>query len=1016
MTGADTGRLPTGPGTPSSVPLDYSSLLSKNADTKPVAPGTAGLPQVLDELAELGPPVSESGIQQGSAETAVKTSDPQLGQPDTSSLSPWAYQFSDALLSFMFATPTFQQKMGETLASSTPSESFETSLEFVRQGTAAYTEEEGATITEDLTTSLPTFSPPSDTAVNPLVLWYESMVQAGKEVPKEADAESLAIKEKLSSTDPKELAKVLFELADLKGVDLNADQKQMVEKELKSLAKTLANANAHGGASILDSSLPTLISPVLSQLMGYNANENLSWNDKAILAIAVIHIGAAIGDVNTSVNNVQGPPPQDYVDLSSSDPNQVASVLNKFVTSIPLPPNISTDDLSTFLSNLSDELIASGSIDTMLTTSDPKVIKDILLKNVQSMIAKGSISPEMKHVITQVIIPSLATNIAATSKQNALYQLTSPDANEVTDGMETLTSELPDDLSSVEKNITENYLQALCTALSLVASMRAKMTQEEGAYTSILSQSKLSNIHNQISVANDMYTKEMESIETTYKDQISQMEHAKTMKLLMPLISIVMAIIAVVVTVVCVVVTLFAGPAGVMAAMAAAVALNICITTFISASAPVIVGCVVAIVCAALAFAIALADSITQLATGDSMWTLLAKAMGVTSQGGVAGISLAFQAAIYAIMVAATLGAGLAIIASQAGMTLGKAAVNMATEATSMGLSKLLTSPIGSQIMTIGISVIFSSGVIMLAIQKLVKLMNLDDTESTVVTALLNFIILALLLVAVSGKGAAGMITKPIGAISKAATAVKEGTAMQSIVKTMQEGIKTLAKYANTTVNFTGQETLTQTIKAFANILAKAIETYLSKLAQSIKEASPLKDLKTYFTTMAQKEKDASSGVGATATTVASVAPSAGTSEMSVLATAGYVAKHLMKVLIQMARDGVLGGGGVGALLNALTTLRLALELSTAAYGIKSEQTHMNLQEQLADLQEEIAVISSHQSLMSGLKGVDETALINSIQDSASQNNDLWIQLCQLVTSFITNAGIRLSELTSRAG
>jgi hypothetical protein len=98
-----------------------------------------------------------------------------------------------------------------------------------------------------------------------------------------------------------------------------------------------------------------------------------------------------------------------------------------------------------------------------------------------------------------------------------------------------------------------------------------------------------------------------------------------------------------------------------------------------------------------------------------------------------------------------------------------------------------------------------------------------------------------------------------------------------------------------------------------------------------------------------------------------------------------------------------------------LKIVQMALQITAAAEQYKAAQTQIYFDELLAGLAQETAVLQAMTQFFANLSGLDQNKTISMIMDSAKESYENWVKILELVSSFITDAGERVSDLASKA-
>ncbi len=93
----------------------------------------------------------------------------------------------------------------------------------------------------------------------------------------------------------------------------------------------------------------------------------------------------------------------------------------------------------------------------------------------------------------------------------------------------------------------------------------------------------------------------------------------------------------------------------------------------------------------------------------------------------------------------------------------------------------------------------------------------------------------------------------------------------------------------------------------------------------------------------------------------------------------------------------------------------VGLQVTSAVMQYKAAETEEYFHKMLSVLAEETATLQATSQYFSLLGGIDQTETIQKITESSQEAMENWTKLLKMVSDFITDAGMRISEMTSKA-
>jgi hypothetical protein len=527
----------------------------------------------------------------------------------------------------------------------------------------------------------------------------------------------------MASSDASSVEKTLLSFVDLNALNLTPDQKALVESKIKDLANSIALANFTGGAWPLQS---TLSAVVLAGLIG---PLNLSDEQKAVVSPILATIAEKIAGANDESLTHTPEMSQEYADLTSLDSSKLSALFSSMLDPTTLPTGIDPEAMKNVLSQLATALATSG-VD--IASVDPAAVKSILTKALGDLVASGAISAEDSAAFTQSVLPSVVTNITDITGDQASAMIRSGDPETIKKGL-TIAIGGTDDLPPADQAAVGDYLSALTQALAFIAVIRAEITKLQGQFTQELANAKLSQIGDQIQQAVANATKELEKIAKTQRKSLHQLKKAKFMRIFMPLIMLIVTYIMTIVTVVSIIGAPFTGGASAIASIAATAAL------------------ITALACTMTAMVITVADACCTWSTGKGMMQTICDKAGIKDPALQALVNLAVNMTVIIITTICTLGVGatmipgkLAQIAVETGEEVG---MSVAKEIIASSLKACVSGVMGRVIVSTLIGTLFSSGIVMAGLTKLIKLFCKDEMTAMIVAMVLN---IAMMLAAIA--------------------------------------------------------------------------------------------------------------------------------------------------------------------------------------------------------------------------------------------------------------------------
>ncbi len=1007
MTGTDTANIIPFSKLPTSVPGDYTALLTRQAADFTVMPGPGGSVTVQARTGDsIGATIAEAGLEFARAKKEVKTGDPKLDEPKMAGLGLWSMALATSLTSTLLTPPTLEEMLfGTEVLARKGEESAASSLRYIRQAKMAQAEEEG-------TTEGPQPESPQVLTLDPLSLWVGQMHAVADKGNKTLSSGQKVAASKMKSTSSSDVQEALVSLS-----ELSESQLQPLLPHLSKLADTMSLANVLGGPLVLSSPIGLPITAtLLTTVDAKNAPESL----KAPLGNALYTIGNNIAKLNFEQYAYDRDHSAEYTQLTSQDPTQIATLLQYLVKDLPLPAGVTDAQIQSMLGDLAQELVDTGYASEFAQNPDMTTLTSKLKNKIDDLVAKGKIPAGVAPFVLTTMLPELASKLTAVIRAKLKTDLRSSNPATVGSALKNLTftsSEPPP--KKGEMYMYQNYMQALTAALVFMSQIRSTIISLEGSYEQELSKYQLQNVGIQSQIAVEQMQSKLKDISTKFQDTLSQIESQKWMRIFFPLIAIVVALVALIITVVSFVVTAVTAGAG---------SFSIGLATMADAQ---LIGFVVGIAVSAFSTVLTLADAIVQWASGGqtSMWGELAKAFGIKSKEGIAIFTVIANLIILIIVAILTLGIGLAVVAvkgitlvTKAGAELAEASAEAAAEAaaeTSVeegveetaeltgfaavkevmkqmaknGL-KALQSTVGQQTVSCFIAAMFNGGAITTGIQKLLKLMHLDDKKTAILSMIITVLLMMVITMLASGR---------VPDFKSMKTSVQEF--ITSPLKTITEGL--------------------EAIESWVLDLGKTIFNSINKMAQRAA------DLKAGIKTFLEGLKIAPKVLEAAGKGAQEALQAAHSNAYWVMYNLAKQIKNAFQAILKMSVEGFkpayeaelaesswlvrIIAGMSGPLTHTLKLAQDGMQIATAAIQYQSARTQQQLQEQLSQLELESASLEALVDYFGNLQGVNPEALISAIADSTKSATEQWNDFVKLVDSFFVAAARSVSKATAES-
>ncbi len=1055
------------PGSHESAPWDFSTFLQKTADQREVTLGPGGTAVVVPKDTLFAPPPSQEGIGGAQSKVSVKTSDPKLDEPAFAGLGLWSMQFATTIVNILIGT--MKEQPLDTLSGPSLGESILTTLAYREEALRQALIEEGLISPE---TILGEYTFGENTAIGEregveerqvdiyetsanaaFFAWLETMAVAVSAGLPSLSFETQALLNDIRSDDIGTIKQRLIDMANLSSLDLSPTQEALFISKLEVIATGIAGANEEGGALVLNLTVPGLMIPVFMETVDMSTDTSMTADDKSKLSLALLNICTSLASANfQKATSLQTPSPE-FLALVSGDRQQVGMLLSTIASTMTLPSGVTNKDLIGTIDALTSFLCALNpeQMET-LQSVDQEALTELFSQGLDAAQAAGIISAEVKAQLLTTLVPILADQTASINHVKLIGDLSAKDPATIEKSLTFLTKVSSDkSLNTPTRQIAMTYIQALISALVYLANIRCLMVRMESEFTQELAEAKIAGIENELQIAQKTYTTSLQKVMISYEKNVNAIAKAKLWRVLGPLLSILLAVIMVAVCVALIVATVASGGAAAPGFLA------------VIAAGKGLVALVAATITSTVVLVVVVADAACQWAKGTGMWKMVCEAMGVTNDMAISAISMAFEILLNLVVIIVSAGTYAAVIAIK---TVAKTAVQLTIKAvvsqilTTMAktFAKLFTTmgarAIVQQSMTIAMNCLLSSGLLTKALTALGKVLYKDDSKANTFALVMTLVCMFMLAFAISkvgpkGGAAAATAAKPkapAAATKSFGTAIAQaartaGAALSKIPTKITTAIKQFLKYMKEVMEDIGKATQKYLIslKKFPSSLAKVGKSLFQRVDPA-KVAIIQKNAKNAQET-AQREANKwvkavadTSRSQATATVIGEARMLTGLagglqSLRATLLTIGKGFKNLVLNILdhyeELLAVGKFGKGltGMEKLINRLLFVteqlrltRFALQITAAAMQYEAAKKEEYFHRLLSVLAEDQAMLQAVSQMFMRLGGIDQTETITKITESAQESFENWTRLLQLVSDFIKDAGMRVSEMSTRAG
>ena len=633
---SDTSTPPQVPGASPLGPWDFAQFLRRTAGQQTVVKGAGGAYFVID-TSQTRFTMEEASVQWNPSKTTVKTNDPTLDEPNFAGLGLWSTQFSQTVINIMFGTPEEQNAAIDSISGG---DSLLEALQFQQQAMQTFFEETGI--------EGPGILPKSITTNTAFVEWLTELKSL---IPKDTvflSAEASQILTSMHSSDENTVYAELVDLADLQTLSLTGQQKATIMDRLQKLAKAIAEKNATGGSFVLNLTIPILMQAAFAETIGLSTDITTSKATKEAIFSALSNITSTLSSVNFEKLTNQKPADQTYLALTSGTAQQIIQALTLLTGGYTPPAGVSSSDVSAALSSMANSIASLSPDDRkVLESADRDALTALFSKALDTAAASGVISGDVKAALLASLVPLLVDKTFDVNFAKHSEGLTSTNAATIRTALLALTGIDSDKrLTKTTRTVAMSYIQALIDMLTFMSQVRCFITVSQGELSEKLNKAKIASLDEEIQTSAELYKTQLEKMRKMYEKTLDQLKTQRLMKLLMPLIGIGMAVVMLILAVTILVSSIFSFGAAAGPGATTMAALIVAIVGAISAGVSLVLTCV---------------DSGLQLAGKTSMWTDLAKALGITNATEQAAFIAGFQFLIQLVTVVASGGTILAL-------------------------------------------------------------------------------------------------------------------------------------------------------------------------------------------------------------------------------------------------------------------------------------------------------------------------------------------------------------------
>jgi hypothetical protein len=747
------------PGTSSTAPWDFATFLQKTADQKMVSQGPGGATVVLDKDSLFAPPPSQQGLGDLGAKVGVKTNDPKLDEPMFAGLGLWSMQFATTIINILIGSMKGPSKSVEGLAGD---ESLATTLAYREEALYQALVEEGL-ISPEAEEAAPfsgigsgvesegvseTPLDVNDTNVNAAFFaWFQTLSSAvSAELPPLSE-KTQALLQTIHSTDIGSITQTLTEMANLSSLGLTPTQQVLFATKLQVLATAIAGVNEEGGAFVLNMTVPGLMLPVLMETLDMSTDTTMSADDKGKLSLALLNICNGLSRANFEQSVSVKTPSAEFLSLVSADPQQVGLLLTTIISTMTLPPGVTTGDLIGAISSLTTTLCSlSPEEQQTLQSVDSDGLAAIITKGLDAAEASGAISSDVKAKLIVTLAPLLVDQITNINRIKLTGDLSSKDPATIEKSLTFLTGISSDKkMNGPTRRMAMNYIQALISALIYMSNIRCLMLQMETEFTQSLASAKVANITEELKMAELSYTTALRKVVTSYEETISALDQKHLWAWLGPLISVIIVLIMTVIIVILAVATVVSGGAAAPALVAAVGATATMVSAVVAAAVSIVIALIVII------------DASCQWATGKTMWKMICESMGVTNELEIAAIAAAFEILIQLIAIICTFGAYSAVcVATTAAKKIVEVTIKEVLQRMVELLTKELAKQLAKKVVEVIITSLFSSGLLTQGMQAIAKASFKDEKKAAIFAMVMTIVVMLVAIVTMGAIGGGG--------------------------------------------------------------------------------------------------------------------------------------------------------------------------------------------------------------------------------------------------------------------
>jgi hypothetical protein len=597
------------------------------------------------------------------------------------------------------------------------------------------------------------------------------------------------------------------------GIDLDPPLTDEQKAALTTLASYISSQNSIEPKPYLITMLqswdPAVVAATLHTLLT-NANTGLTGESLTIVKSYLEHGAANLAACNA---NSETPAPLDPTFKALNSSTSSEEVYTALLSQIDLTQYSGSEDaIKAQLLILAGRIATANSrgegvpgIESVSTETIAATITELLGFEADTTI------PSNLKIQLRLLAMGLGAKLAAINEQKWTQDSLSTNQGVVFTSLQKLSNiEYNPNLSPQEKMIGMDYLKVLSMALAFMATVRARTAELEGDAEKKLSQGKLDIAKEQVALSKTTYEKTFKEIDT----EIAKIKEAKKtqeiLRIVMPIVTALMAVISIIVTIV----------------------------TF-GAAAPIVTGIMVVLIAATAAamVAIQVTDAMNKMCDAlgyPDPSTIEDPAEKEKAAAIRAAITFGVQLAAMVVMIAATLGAGAAVLPAMLGMQSVQIFGQIGSIAAQTS-AKMLT----SMVITMTVSTLMTSGLLTIGITTfLKKVCNASDDVAKYLGLALT--ILLSILMAVGCFQAGGAIASRIAPTAASETVAAVGTAAAGAIDDVADDAATAVTSGSSTAatgaQATGSSLGAAAESASSGMVMQMLRNIAKRMAEMLKD------------------------------------------------------------------------------------------------------------------------------------------------------------------------------------